>query len=215
MKAVSVPEEPRSITVSNQLSTGRLLTGAVLACAFCAGNQVAAQAEPRLGLDLSIATRGALDDVEPSIGATLHLGPHFALRPLVSYTKTSSVPFSLVATGVAGADLGPTKQSTSEEWGGGLGLLYYLKRSQELSPYLFSSLSLLERTQSDPGLGDVLPASRDRRTLKLWRAGLGVQYKLKDKLALFGEAGVRHASARDYSHTSTFSSTLGVIFYLR
>ena len=185
----------------------------------CAG-AVDAQEATRLGVDVAVSHAEA---TEPSIGVTWHLGRRWALRPQVQYSRQEYQleSYTFTVTGVPGgvpSQPEPSPMLTSERWGGGLDLLFYLGRSSDLSPDLLAGVNLLRATDTDDP-GWAAGETESKRTGKGWQAGLGLQYGLKGKLAIFGEVGLRHdwadaEGARYYSSTSTFASRLGMRFYL-
>ncbi len=193
----------------------RRLPLVALAGLLCAG-AADAQETARLGVDVAVSHAAT---TEPSIGVTWHLGRRWALRPQVQYShqEYQLESYSFTVTGVPGgapSEPEPSPTLTSERWGGGLDVLFYLGRSPDLSPYLLAGLDLLRATDSEG-------ATESKTMGKGWQVGLGLQYGLKDKLAIFGEVGLRHdwadaeSGGRYYSSTSTFASRLGMRFYLK
>jgi len=194
---------------------GRALALATLAGCSCASQ---AQEHTRFGLNLGFAAGTGVEGSSASLGATLHAGAHFGFRPALLYSRVKYDPGDLFFVG-DGGQLEPVgRQVTQEQMGGGLTVLYYLRRTAELSPYLFGGVSALRTEENDPGAtvaGVVEPPQRELHTRKGVRAGFGVQYALKERLALFGELGVQHSFEKDYQATASFRSNLGLTFYLK
>lgn len=193
-----------------------VLVVALLILGSVAAARSDAQAAVRVGIDVAVNNG---EGVDPSIGVTWHLGRRVALRPQFRYIRSEYRPqvYSFTATGASGSSAVATNEvptETTEGWGGGLDLLYYLGRTSDLSPYLFAGLDVSWATDTTSGSTSA-PALERKTTGKGWRTGLGLQYGLKDKLAVFGELGLRRNWTDQYSYTSTFSSTLGIRFYLK
>ena len=201
---------------------GLLMVG-VLGAATVQGETPPTPPLPKIGIDLALTTGGVLDSPGPAIGGTFHLGQHFAFRPSVGYQRnqTHVAQLTLVYELIPAAPPNPEpppRTLTSEQWTGGLEALYYFKRTPDRSPYVFASFDFWRQSYPDATeleLEFLYLGAKRYQTYKSWRGGLGLQYAIKDKLALFGEIGLRHSSGDSDSQTSTFSSNVGVIFYLK
>lgn len=168
-----------------------------------------AQKQGRFGFNLSVNSGSA-------IGVIYHLSDHFALRPSLSYARTTFETTATYADGLGGYVSRKVKQ-TEKTYGGGLGGLLYFPSSSDFTTYLGAGISYLKTERLVP---DDFPSSADFKTGSISLNGsLGLQYALSKNFSVYGELGFNYINGDDdadfsVSGLSTRNSGIGIILYL-
>lgn len=172
----------------------------------------------------------------PSIGVTYHVTEAIALRPAITFERTSEeqtlaveVPFPGIPSFSADVDIESTLL------GIGVGGFYYLDVRDDVSPYLGMEVGYLRQEQDRPAVnlsggvpGGLTPQVATVETTEdlLQVAGLlGAQYRPVDRFALFGEVGIGATFSEGTSDGDTdgetsgsriglLTSAVGIVLYL-
>jgi opacity protein-like surface antigen len=168
-----------------------------------------AQKKGQFGFNLSVNSGSA-------IGVTYHLSDRFALRPSLSYTRTT---FETTTTYYDGFRYVERKvEQTDKTYGGGLEGLLYFPSSNDFTMYLGAGISYLKTERAVP---DDFLFSPDFKTGNISLDGsLGLQYALSKNLSVYGEIGFNYIDGDDdadfsVSGLSTRNSGIGIILYLK
>lgn len=183
----------------------KVIPGAVLACAMALS--AFGQEKGSVGVEAMVGSSSG------TIGARWHISKKFALRPLISFSRTTSEQDTTVIadnTSVVGAQ-------NALDWTLGVGVagLYYLSQSDSLSTYVGVSYDHVHQSTSlnplifppidatvTPDLARlvaeaaVFPPSRTTGDADEVGVLLGAQHAFSKKLTLFGEVSVRYQSGR-------------------
>jgi hypothetical protein len=181
-----------------------------------AGRDVTAQEAGQVGLNMAAAT--SLSGSQRAIGATFHVTSRLALRPSASFASTEYEQVDIVLR--MGRLVEQRFSDSEQSWVLGLAVSYYIARNDDLSLYMSGGYSRVRLTTDREQTDDRLSASILDASVRLnrWSAQFGMQYRLKPRLALYGEVGVWHDRGdalleRDLRSTSSLNSGVGVVFY--
>lgn len=144
----------------------------------------------------------------PTVGATIHLNPRWALRSTLSFestTTTTELPVTIPGMSSDEVDI------DNRTLGAGVGLLYFLSPDSPVLPYLGITGRYL-RTEGDQVNLDIQfgnptvaidEVTSDRFAFS---ARLGAQYRPTERFALFGEVGFGATLGDGSTTTSTLSA---------
>jgi hypothetical protein len=163
----------------------------------------------------------------PSIGIIWHVTDGVAIRPEVSFTRTTGDTTTVltVSTFPAGTVTTTSQMSTNTSWqiGVGVSALFYVGRWDALRTYLAPRVAYskggFSSTVSNAPVG-----SFDGTTSSYSAAGsFGAQYSLAERFGVFGDVGLGYtrgrtgsgavASSKSTSNTVSTRSAVGVILY--
>jgi hypothetical protein len=203
----------------------RLLVGFLVLVGL--GGPLCAQEKGQVGLDAAF-------DSGPLIGLTYHVTRWLAIRPAVSYTHSSTTQLfdPSVPTMAASRDL------SSSGWKGSLSALFFLPKTEGLSPYIGGSYNYAHTSSDSQPVAAPQPyasffGQTAADTSNGGSAFLGLQHVFGKRFGLFGEAGVSFLStshsqtdvpppasgfpvgtSSQTTHTvGTFTGAVGMIFY--
>jgi hypothetical protein len=158
-----------------------------------------AQERGQVALDASF-------DGSPTVGITWHASDHLAFRPVVGFSEES-------IDQIAGLPEEPEINADTSSFRAGLGVLWALSRTEEMSTYVGASY-LYARTSTESSLSKY---ESDGNTL---RAFVGLRRLLGKRLAAYGEAGIGWEnrgddglSRRESDSIGSFTGALGLAFY--
>lgn len=160
----------------------------------------------------------------PTYGMTWNLTERFALRPEITFSRSTANSRALaVPPSVAPSPL----ESKSYSISGGISGLLYMHKWEDLSVYVSPRyLYSWSKSQSNQTTGTIL--SDAKSPFHSISGALGAQYTLNKRFGLFGEAGLGYGwghsssnsssasfSVRSESHSLSPRGSVGLILYLK
>jgi opacity protein-like surface antigen len=129
-----------------------------------------------------------------SIGVLWNVAERVAVRPEVSFTRTSN-DFTF-GTGTATG-------TSSSVFNVGASALFYLARIEKIRTYVSPRFSYGRSTASNEGSELISGTSNSYSAI----GSFGAQYALSDRFTVFGEVGIGYTDQRASSGTGDFRST--------